>query len=158
MTETLLPPPVTLHSTCRSSRVCPLRLQSSSGIAAGRAAWRKPSSRCIWQVFPCTVWRTSPKRCREQGLARHHQRAEQESLRPYRGLAQPPLAGQAVSVCLCGRHLPVPQPERIVRNVMILMAIAVNEDGFREVLGAAVGMKEDKASWVTSSSGSADAA
>ena len=52
----------------------------------------------------------------------------------------------------------MPQPERIVRNVVILMAIAVNEDGFREVLGAAVGMKEDKASWVTTSSGSADAA
>ena len=27
------------------------------------------------------------------------------------------------------------------------MAIAVNEDGYREVLGAAEGMKEDKASW-----------
>ena len=24
-----------------------------SGIAAGRAAWKKPSSRCIWQVYPC---------------------------------------------------------------------------------------------------------
>ena len=33
-------------------------------------------------------------------------------------------------------------------NVAILVAIAVNEDGFREVLGAAEGMKEDKASWV----------
>lgn len=32
-------------------------------------------------------------------------------------------------------------------NVAILVAIAVNEDGFREVLGAAEGMKEDKASW-----------
>lgn len=52
----------------------------------------------------------------------------------------------------------MPQPGRIVRNVAILMAIAVNEDGFREVLGAAEGMKEDKASWVTSSSGSADTA
>ena len=30
-----------------------------------------------------------------------------------------------------------------------LVAIAVNEDGFREVLGAAEGMKEDKASWVS---------
>ena len=30
-------------------------------------------------------------------------------------------------------------------NVAILVAIAVNEDGFREVLGAAEGMKEDKA-------------
>ena len=34
-------------------------------------------------------------------------------------------------------------------NVVILVAIAVNEDGFREVLGAAEGMKEDKASWVS---------
>ena len=34
-------------------------------------------------------------------------------------------------------------------NVAILVAIAVNEDGYREVLGAAEGMKEDKASWVS---------
>ena len=33
-------------------------------------------------------------------------------------------------------------------NVAILVAIAVNEDGYREVLGAAEGMKEDKANWV----------
>ena len=33
--------------------------------------------------------------------------------------------------------------------VSVLVAIAVNEDGFREVLGAAEGMKEDKASWVS---------
>ncbi len=32
-------------------------------------------------------------------------------------------------------------------NVSILVAMAVNEDGYREVLGAAEGMKEDKASW-----------
>ena len=31
----------------------------------------------------------------------------------------------------------------------VLGAIAVNEDGYREVLGAAEGMKEDKASWVS---------
>ena len=30
-----------------------------------------------------------------------------------------------------------------------MVAIAVNKDGFREVLGAAEGMKEDKASWVS---------
>ena len=30
----------------------------------------------------------------------------------------------------------------------VLVVIAVNEDGYREVLGAAEGMKEDKASWV----------
>ena len=34
-------------------------------------------------------------------------------------------------------------------NVASLVAIAVNEDGYREVLGAAEGMKEDKASWVS---------
>ena len=37
---------------------------------------------------------------------------------------------------------------REYKNVAILVEIAVNEDGFREVLGAAEGMKEDKASWV----------
>ena len=34
-------------------------------------------------------------------------------------------------------------------NVAILVAIAVNVDGYREVLGAAEGMKEYKASWVS---------
>ena len=34
-------------------------------------------------------------------------------------------------------------------NVCILVAIAVNEEGYREVLGAAEGMKEDKASWMS---------
>ncbi|WRS26759.1 IS256 family transposase [Oscillospiraceae bacterium MB08-C2-2] len=34
-------------------------------------------------------------------------------------------------------------------NVAILVAIAVNADGYREVLGAAEGMKEDKASWLS---------
>ena len=33
-------------------------------------------------------------------------------------------------------------------NAAILVAIAVNQDGFREVIGAAEGMKEDKSSWV----------
>ena len=32
-------------------------------------------------------------------------------------------------------------------NVAVLVAIAVNEDGYREVIGAAEGMKEDKESW-----------
>ena len=34
-------------------------------------------------------------------------------------------------------------------NAAILVAVAVNEDGYREILGAAEGMKEDKASWVS---------
>ena len=55
--------PATSRSTCRGSKAYPSRLPSSSGIAAGRAAWRRPSSRCTWQAFPCVVWRTSRRRC-----------------------------------------------------------------------------------------------
>jgi transposase-like protein len=33
-------------------------------------------------------------------------------------------------------------------NVSVLVAMAVNEDGYREVLGAAEGMKEDSVSWL----------
>ena len=43
-------------------------------------------------------------------------------------------------------------------NVSILVAIAVNEDGYREVLGAAEGMKEDKAAGSAFSDGSKGAA
>ena len=50
----------------------------------------------------------------QQGLARHHQRAEQESLRSHRGLAQPTLAGRQISVCLRGWYLPAPQLGRRV--------------------------------------------
>jgi len=35
-----------------------------------------------------------------------------------------------------------------VRNVSVLVAIGVNADGMREVLGVAEGMKEDKSSWL----------
>ncbi len=34
-----------------------------------------------------------------------------------------------------------------IRNVSVLVAIGVNNEGYREILGAAEGMKEDKASW-----------
>jgi putative transposase len=34
-----------------------------------------------------------------------------------------------------------------VKNVSVLVAIGVNQDGFRDVLGVAEGTKEDKASW-----------
>lgn len=34
-------------------------------------------------------------------------------------------------------------------NAAILVAIAVNEDGYREVFSAAAGMKENKTSWVS---------
>lgn len=34
-----------------------------------------------------------------------------------------------------------------IRNVSVLVAIGVNNEGYREILGAAEGMKEDKESW-----------
>lgn len=33
--------------------------------------------------------------------------------------------------------------------ILVLVVIAVNEDGYREVIGAAEGMKEDKQSWIS---------
>ena len=51
-----------------ASRASPSRLPSLSATAAGRAAWRRPSSRCIWLVFLCVVWRTLQKLC---GAARN---------------------------------------------------------------------------------------
>ena len=35
-----------------------------------------------------------------------------------------------------------------IQNVSVLVAIGVNKDGFREILGAAEGMKEDRESWL----------
>ena len=46
------PPPEMSRSMCLVSRVSLLKRPSLSGIAAGRAAWRKPSLRCTWQACP----------------------------------------------------------------------------------------------------------
>ena len=40
-----------------------LRPLSLSGIAVGRAVWKKLSSRCIWQAYPSGAWRILRKRC-----------------------------------------------------------------------------------------------
>ena len=36
-----------------------------------------------------------------------------------------------------------------VQNVSVLVAIGVGKDGYREIIGAAEGMKEDKESWLS---------
>ena len=61
-------------------------------------------------------------------------------------MAQPQAVRQ-VSVRLCGRHLPQAQLGGEFENVSILVAIGVDEDGYREIIGAAEGMKEDGESW-----------
>ena len=84
----------------------------------------------------------------QQGVCIHHQRAEQKSLCQHRSLAQSPLqGGKYPYVYVDGIYLKRNWGGEY-ENVAVLVAIAVNEDGYREVLGAAEGMKEDKASWI----------
>ena len=40
-----------------------LRPPLLNGTAAGRAAWKRCSLRCIWRAYPSGVWRTSPRPC-----------------------------------------------------------------------------------------------
>lgn len=57
-----------------------------------------------------------------------------------------PIEGQFPYVYLDGIVLKRTWAEE-VRNVSILVAFGVNEDGFREILGTSEGAKEDKAGW-----------
>ena len=86
----------------------------------------------------------------QQGLARHNQRAEQEAYVHIEGLAQPPLCGGRYPyVYVDGIYLRRNWGGEYPKMLLCLVAIAVNEDGFREVLGAAEGLKEDGANWVS---------
>ena len=57
-----------------------------------------------------------------------------------------PLAGKYPSVYVDGIYLKRNWGGEF-ENVSILVAIGVDEDGYREVIGAAEGMKEDRESW-----------
>jgi transposase-like protein len=59
-----------------------------------------------------------------------------------------PLSGEHVYVYLDGIYLKRSWGGE-VRNVAVLVAIGVNSDGFREILGVCEGAKEDKASWLS---------
>ena len=52
---TLPQPPAMSRSTCPGSRAYPSRRPSSSGIAVGRAAWKRLSLRCTLPVSRCAV-------------------------------------------------------------------------------------------------------
>lgn len=60
---------------------------------------------------------------------------------------QRPLAGEYPYVYVDGIYLKRCWGGEI-QNVSVLVAIGVNKDGFREILGAAEGMKEDRESWL----------
>ena len=80
------------------------------------------------------------------GVAVDGVRPQQEDLRDDRDVAQPADRGRA-SLRLPRWHRHEAELGREVRNVSLLVAIAVNAEGYREVLGIVEGAKEDKAGW-----------
>lgn len=81
-----------------------------------------------------------------QNISRHGQQPEQESIWIFRGLVQPPVERQ-IFLCLCRRIYLKCNWGREYENVAVLFTMAVNEDGYRELIGAAEGIKENQASW-----------
>lgn len=82
-----------------------------------------------------------------ESIAGDNQQSEQEGLRADRRLAEP-ASGGGISVRLHGRHLPEKELSGVIESIAILVAIGVNSDGNREVIGAAEGGREDKESWI----------
>ena len=106
--------------------------------------------KCTRQAFPCAVWRTSPRLCGGSKVSpatiselnkKAYVHIEDWRNRPLQG-------GRYPYVYVDGIYLRRNWGGEY-ENVAVLVEIAVNEAGFREVLGAAEGMKEDKASWVS---------
>ena len=64
-------------------------------------------------------------------------------------MEEPPAAGGRYSFVYADKIYLRRNWDREYKNEAILVAIAVNEDGYREVLGATEGMKKDKANWVS---------
>ena len=83
-----------------------------------------------------------------EGLTGNNQQPQQEGLRTHRGMAHQtrPLSGDYPYVYVDGVFLKRSWGGE-VQNVSILVAIGVDHDGYREIIGAAEGMKEDKESW-----------
>ena len=73
---------------------------------------------------------------------------QQESLRAHRGVEKPSTqAAWHIHIFMLTGFALAATGEEKQENVAVLVAIGVGEDGHREILGAAEGMKEDKASW-----------
>ena len=61
-------------------------------------------------------------------------------------MAKPP-SGSRISIYLHGWNMAKRSWGGTVENVSILVAVGVNKEGYREVLGAAEGSREDAESW-----------
>ena len=104
--------------------------------------------RCIWPVFLFDAWRISLKPCRERkypspGTISNLNKKAYEHIETWRTC---PLFGDYPYVYVDGIYLKRSWGGEI-QNVSILVAIDVSQDGCREILGAAGGMKEDHESW-----------
>ena len=82
-----------------------------------------------------------------QGFLWNHQKSKPERVQYIEEWRQRPLTGEYPYVYVDGIYLKRCWGGEI-QNVSVLFAIGVNKDGFREILGAAEGMKEDKESWL----------
>jgi transposase-like protein len=97
------------------------------------------------------------KRCGAPGCRRRHVGPEQKDLSNERGLGQPADRGEHPYIYLDGIALNRSWAGE-VRNVLTLVAIGVNENGYRVILGICKGAKEDKAGGAPFSSISKNAA
>ena len=104
--------------------------------------------RCIWPVFLFDAWRISLKPCRERkypspGTISNLNKKAYEHIETWRTR---PLSGDYPYVYVDGVYLKRSWGGEI-QNVSILVAIGVSQEGCREILGPAEGMKEDRESW-----------
>ena len=135
VTATLPRPPATSRSICRGSKGVSFgNRHHQGGIAARESSVEEALIRDVHgRRFRAPCGGHHGGTVGQQGLACHHQRTEQKSLRSHRGLAQPLLQG--------GRYPYVYVDGIYLRrnwggnyeNISCLVAIAVNEDSFREV-------------------------
>ena len=114
---------------------------------AGNLPWKQLLLRCIWPVFLSDAWRISPKSYGERkyppGTISNLNKKAYEHIEIWRTRL---LSGDYPYVYVDGVYLKRSWGGEI-QNVSILVAIGVSQDGCREILGVAEGMKEDRESW-----------
>lgn len=81
-----------------------------------------------------------------KGITRHHQQPNKYAYEHIENWCTRPLSGEYPYVYVDSVYLKRSWGGEI-QNVSILVAIGVSNDGCREIIGAAEGMKENKISW-----------
>ena len=128
----------------RSSKVSGLKQQSSKDTAAVNALWKKHLLKCILPVFLWNGLKISWKYYGDQkSLPGQSATSNQKAYEHIEQWRIRPLTEEYPYIYVNGVFLKRSWGGE-VKNVSILIAIGVNKDGYREILGAAEGMKEDK--------------